>query len=196
MHDRDCLNIVEAANRIVNWELSPLDIAKLSCDGNTIYSYNMIGWGMATDISDRAESLRLLGLQRYNAASLIEIALNKKRKAKLIIDGQELAGDFSMVIACNTIHVGKAMKIAPNAKIDDGYIDLIIAKASSRLKLLSLFPKLFDGSHVDDPLVNYNQVKSFSIIPEESSKINIDGEIKENSPISVTVQKKMINILV
>lgn len=196
MHDRNCLEPIDAVKRIINWKLSPLDIAKIDCAGNLTYSFNLIGWGMATDISRRAEDLRVLGLQRYNAASLVEIALNTKRKAKLIVEGQELIANYSLIIACNTIHIGKAMKIAPKAKINDGLIDLIIAKESSRLKLLSLFPKLFDGSHADDPLITYKQVKSFSIIPEDTSKLNIDGEIKEQTPISVNVEKGLINILV
>ena len=51
--------------------------------------------------------------------------------------------DFVFIIACNTIHTGKAMKIAPLAKVDDGKIDIVIVRKASRVQLLKLFPKLF-----------------------------------------------------
>ena len=88
------------------------------------------------------------------------------------------------------------MKAAPNAKLDDGLIDLVIVKKTSRLKLLLLFPKIFSGKHISSPLVQYQQVKSFSIFPESDSGLNIDGELIGNTPLSVTVKAGLIKVLV
>ena len=111
------------------------------CGENIYYSLNLIGWGMATDISVLAEKLRFFGGQRYNIASVFEIIKNKRRDSKLIIDGKERDGAYSFIIACNTKYVGKDMKMAPKAKIDDGEIDLIIVKKTSSFTLFSVFPK-------------------------------------------------------
>ena len=74
-------------------------------------------------------------------ASILEVIRGKRRIARLILDEEVVDDDFVFVIACNTIHTGKAMKIAPNAKFDDGKIDLIIVRNTSRTELLKLFPK-------------------------------------------------------
>ena len=100
------------------------------------------------------------------------------------------------VIACNTIHTGKAMRIAPKSKFDDGKIDLIIVRNTSRIELLKLFPKLFTGEHVKSKLVEYRQVQKFSIIPDENSSLNIDGELIGLTPVHVTMEPKRINVLV
>ena len=127
---------------------------------------------------------------------------NRKRVSKLILDGNTIIDDYSFIIACNTIHVGKGMQMAPLAQINDGLIDLIIAKKAGRLKLLSLFPRLFNGSHISDPLCEYRQVKEFSIVPSDDNILNIDGEINidrtniANTPIHVKVLEKEINVLV
>ena len=86
--------------------------------------------------------------------------------------------------------------MAPLAQLDDGLIDLIIARKAGRLKLLSVFPKLFGGTHVGDPIVDYRQVKEFSIIPQEDNILNIDGEMIGNTPIHVTVMHNAIEVLV
>ena len=196
MHDLDCLDPELAAKRILTGRLRPIDIAKVDANGEIYYGFNIVGWGMPTDINELAEKMRWLGGQRYNIASIIEVLKYKQRLAKLIIDGNTVVGDFGFILGCNTIHTGKGMKMAPLAQLNDGMIDLIIARKASRTKLLRLFPKLFSGAHVGDPIVEYRQVKEFSIIPQEDNILNIDGEMIGSTPIHVSMMPGAINVLV
>ena len=151
---------------------------------------------MPTDINIIAEKMRWLGGQRYNVASIIEVLKYKQRLAKVIIEGSIVVGDFVFVLGCNTIHTGKGMKMAPLAQINDGMIDLIIARKASRIKLLRLFPKLFSGKHIADPIVEYRHVKEFSVLPLENSALNIDGEILGSTPLHVTMIHNAVSVLV
>ena len=196
MHDLDCLDPELAAKRILTGRLRPVDIAMVDANGEIYFGFNIVGWGMPTDINELAEKMRWLGGQRYNIASIIEVLKYKQRLAKLIIDGNTVVGDFGFILGCNTIHTGKGMKMAPLAQLNDGMIDLIIARKASRTKLLRLFPKLFSGAHVGDPIVEYRQVKEFSIIPQEDNILNIDGEMIGSTPIHVSMMPGAINVLV
>jgi YegS/Rv2252/BmrU family lipid kinase len=196
MHDVNCLDPVVAAKRIVKNRLRKLDVAKVDAAGEIIYAFNIVGWGLPTDVNIAAEKFRWLGGQRYNVASVIEVIRNKMRLAKICIDGQTIAGDYGFILGCNTIHTGNAMKMAPLAQIDDGLIDLIVVRKAGRLKLLSLFTKLFKGGHVGDPAVVYYQVKEFSIVPVENHILNIDGELIGSTPIHVKMLKQEIEVLV
>ena len=189
-------NVVDAIGKISKNEPKNLDMMRVVCGENIYYSLNLIGWGMATDISVLAEKLRFFGGQRYNIASVFEIIKNKKRDSKLIVDGKERDEAFSFIIACNTKYVGKDMKMAPKAKIDDGEIDLIIVKKTSSLTLFSVFPKLFDGSHIDHNACEYVHCKSFSIQPSEDGSLNIDGEIIGTTPVSVNIVKNGVELIV
>jgi diacylglycerol kinase family enzyme len=88
------------------------------------------------------------------------------------------------------------MKMAPLARLNDGLLDLIIVKKVGRLKLLRLFPKVFSGNHISDPVVDYRQVSEFSIFPEDQNTLNIDGEMLGNTPVHVKVLEKEIEVLV
>ena len=116
--------------------------------------------------------------------------------AKLILDDEVIDDDFVFVMGCNTIHTGKGMRIAPHSKFDDGKIDLVIVRRTSKIELLKLFPKLFTGEHVKSSLVEYRQVEQFSIIPDEDSSLIIDGELTGTTPVHVTMEPKGINVLV
>ena len=192
----DCLDPVDAVNKIIESKPRPIDVMRVNASDKVYYSANLVGWGMATDISVVAERLRMFGGQRYNISSIIEIIKNKKRDAKFILDGKEINDDFCFIIACNTKFVGKGMKMAPDASIDDGLIDVIIVKKTSRLTLLSVFPKLFNGTHVDHPACEYVQCNSFSIVPQGKDQLNIDGEIIGLTPVEVTIMNKGIDLIV
>ena len=196
MHDLNCLDPVEASERIIKGGLRSVDIARVETPNNIYYSFNIIGWGLVADAGYLAEYFRLLGGLRYDVASILEVLRGKRRIARLILDDEVISDDFVFIIACNTIHTGKAMRIAPNSEIDDGKIDLIIVRQTSKTKLLRLFPKLFTGEHVKSKLVEYRQVQKFSIIPNENSSLNIDGELTGITPVHVTMEPKRINVLV
>jgi YegS/Rv2252/BmrU family lipid kinase len=196
MYDVDCLDPIDAAKRIVQHNLRPLDIAKVNANGELFYSFNIIGWGLATDAGKLAEKLRWLGGVRYDVASIIEVLKGKDRIATLTLDEEVIKENFIFIIGCNTIHTGKAMKMAPLAQLNDGKIDLIIVRKTSRINLLKLFPKLFSGDHIKSPLVEYRQVQNFSISLEETNDLTIDGEIIGTTPLNVQIVPKMVNVLV
>ena len=196
MYDVDCLDPIDAAKRIVQHKLRPLDIAKVNANGELFYSFNIIGWGLATDAGKLAEKLRWLGGVRYDVASIIEVLKGKDRIATLTLDKEVIKENFIFIIGCNTIHTGKAMKMAPLAQLNDGKIDLIIVRKTSRINLLKLFPKLFSGDHIKSPLVEYRQVENFSISLEEKNDLTIDGEIIGTTPLNVQMIPKMVNVLV
>ena len=196
MKTLDLLEPLEAIMKIINNKPRSVDIMRASGSDGVYYSLNLVGWGMATDISIVAEKLRYIGGQRYNIASVIEIIINKKRPAKLIIDGVENANDYCFIIACNTKYVGKGMKMAPDAVIDDGLMDLIVVKKNSRSTLLSVFPKLFNGEHISHPACEYFRCRKFSIEPEQNDPLNIDGEIIGYAPVVVELIENGIELLV
>ena len=196
MHDLNCLDPIKASERIIKGNLRSVDIARVETPYNIYFSFNIIGWGLVADAGYLAENFRLLGGLRYDVASILEVLKGKRRISRLILDDEVVDDDFVFVIACNTIHTGKAMRIAPNAKFDDGKIDLIIVRNASKTELLKLFPKLFTGEHVKSKLVECRQVQKFSIISDENSSLIIDGELIGSTPVHVTMEPKKINVLV
>ena len=196
MYDLDCLDPVEAAKRIVLGKKRSLDIARVDSNGKIIYAFNIVGWGLAVDGNLLAEKMRWLGGARYDIAAVLELLKGKKRLAQLIIGDKSYDEDFVFILGCNTIHTGKGMRMAPSAKLDDGKIDLIIVRKANRFSLLKLFPKLSTGKHIKSPLVDYQQVTEFSIIPKKPNTLNIDGEMIGSTPITVKMEQGKINVLV
>ena len=191
MHDLQLTDPLKAAKAIINEKTRALDTAKVEVNHIIKYSNNMIGWGLVTDVGNQAEHFRWLGTNRYTILSVVEVLRHKSRPAALIMDDKKIEDEFTFIIACNSIHVGKGMKMAPKARLDDGLIDLIVIRSGvSRTRLLQVLPKLFDGSHINEPELEYYQTSQFSLIPETDEILNIDGEIMGSTPIQVNVIPK------
>ena len=195
LHDLGLIEPMSAAEAIIARHTRFIDTAQIEMNHIVRYSINLIGWGLITDVGKRAERLRWLGPRRYTVSSIIEILLRKSRRATLVVNDETFVNDFTFVVACNSIHIGKGMKMAPSAELDDGLIDLLVVDANiTRQRLFSVLPKLFDGTHVNEPEVTYHQASSFSLFPERDDILNIDGEMVGTTPITVRMLKHAIEI--
>jgi diacylglycerol kinase (ATP) len=189
MYDLDLLDPLAAVQVIIGGHTRSIDAAEVNVDGRTIYAFNIIGWGLVTDVGRRAEHWRWLGEARYTIASIVEVFRPRTRAASLILDGAEIIDDFTFVLACNTRYTGKGMKAAPQARLDDGLIDVVVVRrGAGRLELLSMLPKIYDGSYIDSPLVESYPVTRFSLLPERDEALNIDGDISGATPVHVVMR--------
>ena len=197
MHDLNLTDPLKAAEAIIQGNTKFLDTARVEVNHVVKYANNMIGWGLVTDVGKKAEHHRWMGTNRYTILSVMEVFRHKSRSAALIMDNKKIEDGFTFIIACNSMHVGKGMKMAPKARLDDGLIDLIVIRADvSRTRLLQVLPKLFDGSHINEPEVEYYQTSKFSLIPETDEILNIDGEIMGSTPINVKMIPKAFEMFV
>ena len=172
-----------------------MDVAKLNLGGSVKYTFNIVGWGLPTDIGIQAEKWRWLGPSRYTLVSLLKVLKGTQpRHAKLTLDETVIAGNFTMIIACNTRH-SSDMNIAPKAELDDGMIDVIVVRhGASRLQLLTLLRQIYDGSHIQSPLVEYYTATHMSLDSPGHETLNIDGELTGQTPFALQVQPAAIEM--
>ena len=196
MHDLDLLDPIDAAKAVINGKKQSIDIVDLRINDKQVYIFNIIGWGLVTDAGIKAEYIRWLGHSRYTISAAFEVLFKKRRPAKLIIDDSIYEDEFLFIIACNTKHTGKGMKMAPKSELNDGLIDVIVVKDASRLELFNLLPKVFDGTHINHPKLEYFQVKKFGIESENSDLLNIDGEINGTTPFISTVVPSALEVFI
>jgi YegS/Rv2252/BmrU family lipid kinase len=187
MHDLGCLDPIEAAQKILDGRMGKLDLFEINANGELIYGFNILGWGMPAAINVLAEKMRWMGGQRYNIATILEVLKNQKKQVIFVVDGKRMVGQFEFFLVCNTMYTGNGMKMAPDAKLDDGLLDILIVKKISRVKLFSLFVKVFKGNHIGDPSIEHYRAREFSIISSSHDPLIIDGQNIGYTPIHASV---------
>lgn len=197
MHDLNAVEPNKAINKIIKNNSDTLDILKLTYNNKTIYSFNIVGWGLVTDILILAEKMRFLKSIRYNVASLFYILTAKGKKIKFIIDNNKIYNEkYLFILICNTIHTGKGMKAAPKAKFNDGQLDIVSVKSQiSFFQLIKLFTKIFTGKHIHSPFVNYINAQTINLIPENNEVLNVDGDARGGTPVKIKILKNKLSII-
>lgn len=67
--------------------------------------------------------------------------------------------------------------MAPDAKTDDGMLDLVIAETMPKLQMLAMVPRFMQGTHLKDRRVTSRKVEHVIVASEDPLYLHADGEI-------------------
>ena len=95
----------------------------------------------------------------------------------------------------NTPFYGGGMKIAPQAKMDDGLLDVCVIGDVNPLKLFCMFPTVYAGRHLNIREVEYSQAARVRVETEHPLDVYADGEYVCQTPIEVGIQKAVLRIV-
>ena len=120
--------------------------------------------------------LKRFGKLGYSLGVLAEVARLAPRRVRLALDGGDARTESLVLLcACNNQHVGGDMKMAPEAVVDDGLLDLVTVGPVGRLDLVRTFPRIFAGTHVGHPAVTRDGAGGGFDLPAPVD-VMIDGE--------------------
>lgn len=159
---------------------------------------NVASVGIDACIALRAQHLKkyIKGPAIYLIASLIEIIRFRPEALKVTMDGVVIEEPLTLVAIANGRYYGAGMPIAPNASLDDGSYEVIVAKHAGKLRLLRLLPRLLKGSHIFEPEVRIYRCQEIEIKSEKMLLVNHDGELSESNYLKADMHAAKINVFV
>lgn len=114
-----------------------------------------------------------------------------------------LHGDFGsfegrilLAATGNTAFYGSGIQITPGAVADSGVFEVCLVPETSKLNVLRLFPKAFQGEHVTSPLVRIKKTRTLVIESEYPQWIFADGEPICKTPATIEIVPKVLNVQV
>jgi diacylglycerol kinase (ATP) len=155
----------------------------------------MLSAGFDAVVNERANTLKYpRGKSRYTVALLLELLTIKPIKYRITLDAMTLDTGGMLVSVGNGISLGGGMKVTPNAKLDDGLLDVLVVGPLSRLNFLRIFPKVFKGTHLSEPKVTIYQAKNIRI-EADAVVAYADGERLGALPIDIEVRSGALLVL-
>jgi diacylglycerol kinase family enzyme len=76
------------------------------------------------------------------------------------------------------------MYIAPQARLDDSLLDLLIIGDMGKFELLKALPTVYKGTHITHPKVRMKKVANITIDSSEQVLVQADGELLGECPAS------------
>ena len=89
---------------------------------------------------------------------------------------------------------GGGMRVAPEARIDDGWLDICIIAEAGRWEFIRAFPRVFAGTHVGHPKVTMLRARNIVIESEPPLPLLVDGEVIGTTPVTFSLSPGIVNL--
>jgi diacylglycerol kinase (ATP) len=177
----------------------PCDVLRLRHSGGELHALGTVSVGFPAQVSALVNGrLKAFGVLGYTLGVLRELARLRAVPSDLAYDDtagrHRVDGDLLFAAIQNVEWVGGNMRMAPGARPDDGLADLVVVGAASRLRVLRLFPRIFDGRHVGVDEVRSARCIRVSFDAPDRRPVMLDGEVVELAPHSVELRPAAISI--
>jgi len=118
------------------------------------------------------------GKGKYFRSIMNQVFKFKAFNALVQQNGDEIRLEKTVIIAiCNGMFFGGGVKVSPISRMDDGILELVASKNASKIGLLDIVSKIYTGSHVDHPKVQFQRSESFKVKLEKPQLLETDGEV-------------------
>ena len=101
-----------------------------------------------------------------------------------------------MVIVANGPRAGAGIPFAPDARPDDGLLDVVVIEPRSVLGVLRLLPSVFRGTHLERRGVTIRGASSVALRTEPAAWVNVDGETAGARPFEFRLLKGALRVAV
>ncbi len=164
------------------------------CTANGHPFFNVAGVGYDAKIARKFAKLPTRGFKSYISSVLKEWRSYKPKKYKLITNDLEIKKRAFLISIANGSQFGNNAWIAPNAKLNDGLMDICILKEFNVLAVPMLAYQLFNKA-IDESAYTESLKTDSLIIKQKSKRAHLDGEpYKLGKTIEFKVLPKALNI--
>lgn len=204
----------DAAAALRDGKTQLIDVGKvtfLDMNGNSVTRYflNVSSFGLAASIIKRVKSAKIFdwlpidgvrGRANFAASTLREVRDLDSTTVRVRIDDkkEKTLQTINLCIA-NARYFGGGMMIAPDAKINDGYFDVVNIGDISTAKILLNAYTLYRGKHTDLKEVKSTLAKKIEVRglePSDEILLETDGELPGKLPATYEIVPNALRIRV
>ena len=153
--------------------------------------------GLDSDVQVIANSTRLkLGNLVYLYGTLRALLSWKPARWTVTLDGERREFSGYSVAVANSGVFGGGMYLVPGASLDDGRLDVVLCGESSRRHYLAGLPRVFKGTHVDDPALEFLTAREVTFSADRPFTAYADGDPLVDLPATIRIVPRSLRVRV
>jgi YegS/Rv2252/BmrU family lipid kinase len=114
----------------------------------------------------------------------------------VIADGERHNYEGYAAAVANTGVFGGGMELLPMAEVDDGQLDVLLTKSSSKWRYARGLTQVFSGNHLDPRYTEVMRATEVQIDSAPPYDVFADGDPIGRTPTAVTVEPRCLRVLV
>mgnify|MGYP000436383147 CR=1 FL=1 len=208
LHDVDAA--VGAIERGLEGDVARIDLGRIDGAGvadrhGRRYFAAVLSMGIDAAIAAAGNRMRYpRGPLKYKVATARELPRFRPYGVRVEADGEVWEQTCTLIAVANGPVFGGGLCISRDSSLVDGTVELVIADAVTRRRIVQLFPKLYDGSVIDEPEARVIRASRVRIGPATSTPARdgaplpaafADGELVGPAPLDIRAERGALQVL-
>jgi len=147
------------------------------------------------DVEPQREMKRRLGALMFWFVGIRDAWSYRGKRVTVWLDGKRVRKRVILAVAANAQLYGGIVRIAPNAKVDTGLLDVVVFKGTGFWATAWHLVRVFFGLHVRDPQVEFYAVSSPKVMTKKMP-VHVDAEPIGFAPVEIRVRPRALHVLV
>ncbi len=195
-------HFVSACSAVTNPGRVSIDVGLVECrnNGETVKRFFVNGAGIGFDaaVSENTNRLpkNLGGTIPYLTGLFLTLVGYRNKLVEMKIGDRVETARVLSVIVSNGQYFGGGMKVAPEASLDDGLLDVVVIGDIGKFDLLRSMPMIYKGTHGRHPKVTMEQATAIAVESPERVLVHADGELIGQGPASFRIKPAALSIVV
>lgn len=158
-------------------------------DGHCAHYIGAGGTGLDAESARLANTRfrRLPGVIRYVAGALSTLAGYDALELEADMDSRVWSGRVVLAAIANAPCYGAGFRIAPDAKMDDGWLDITLVREMPWTRLVEAIPTVLETEHWKWEGVERFRARSVKLRASRASPFQGDGELLGDLPVEIRV---------
>ena len=193
------LPLRDPVERLVQGTVRPFDAGRIVAGATRYFANGMdIGFGAHGARNIRSVPGFITGFGAYLGALMLTLLRYPKLHVRVQLDdAPPFEQSTAMTAVMNGRCFGGSFHVCPDARADDGLLDLLLVEAIGRASILALVPKIMRGTHAGDRRLRLARARRVVIESQEPLLVEADGEIafEEARRLEIIVRPGALRVL-
>lgn len=184
----DCLSLLKEGR------VKKVDVGMV----NDIPFINLVGLGISTRVNTQVnpQLKRWIGPFAFVITCFQVVRSMKPFSVRITWDNQVHIARSWQVTVCNGRHYGNGLVVHEDASLTDRKLHILSTEVSHWWKALFLIPSFIRGKFADQDPVQQFEASTVNIETKHRKRVDIDGDIKAETPLEIRVLPKALSIIV
>jgi YegS/Rv2252/BmrU family lipid kinase len=169
----------KAFEALVRGGRRPVDVVRATHRDGHLYYINLLSVGFTAEAGGLTNRrFKGLGAAGYVAAVVVCVARLALPRFPHALDSGDVDDAPCVLLSfSNSQYTGGQMRMAPEADPTDGLLDVVRVGPMGRRRLLTVFPRIFSGAHVQAEEIDVRRTKRVDFSMQGPAEVMVDGEV-------------------
>jgi len=190
-------DLEEACALIASDNTLKLDMGQVTTrKGKKFIFFEMATIGLSAAIYPDASKVASGKLASIKVAALTFIHQEIRPKIFLTLDDEsKIEVETMLVMVSNTPVFGKNFKVAPDASLQDGRLDISVYPDFGKVELLRYYAAVMDGGYSGDGKVQHYQARKVKVKTSPKLEVMADGVALGKGTVTIKVRKAALRVI-